>query len=59
MTFLVAEVNAGQIRAELERYVQKGDVQGFHLMGGRIHTPGEVLDRVGRIVEQPPLVSNA
>jgi 2-oxoglutarate ferredoxin oxidoreductase subunit alpha len=58
-TFLVAEVNAGQVRAEVERYVKKGEVQGLHLMGGRIHTPGEVLDRVHQIVDQPPLVSNA
>ena len=45
-TFLVAEINAGQIRIEVERYVKKGTVQGLNLMGGRIHTPGEILEAV-------------
>ena len=58
-TFLVAEINAGQMRAELERYVKKGHVQGLHLMGGRIHTPGEVLDGVDQIVGHHPTLSKA
>jgi 2-oxoglutarate ferredoxin oxidoreductase subunit alpha len=41
--YVVAEINAGQIRVEVERYVKKGIVEGLNLMGGRIHTPGEVL----------------
>lgn len=45
-TFLVAEINAGQIRIEVERYVKKGAVQGLNLMGGRIHTPGEILEAI-------------
>lgn len=49
-TFLVAEINAGQMRAELERYVRKGTVKGLHLMGGRIHTPGEILEQVDQIL---------
>lgn len=44
--YLVAEINAGQIRIEVERYIKKGMVQGLHLMGGRIHTPGEILDAI-------------
>ena len=42
--FLVAEVNAGQIRVEVERYIKKGIVKGLNLMGGRIHTPKEILE---------------
>jgi 2-oxoglutarate ferredoxin oxidoreductase subunit alpha len=45
-TYVVAEINAGQIRIEVERYVKKGTVQGLNLMGGRIHTPGEVLEAI-------------
>lgn len=41
--FMVAEVNAGQMKVEVERYVKKATVQGLNLMGGRIHTPGEIL----------------
>lgn len=44
--YLVAEVNAGQIRVEVERYIKKGAVRGLNLMGGRIHTPGEVLEAI-------------
>jgi 2-oxoglutarate ferredoxin oxidoreductase subunit alpha len=44
--YMVAEINAGQIRVEVERYVKKGIVQGLNLMGGRIHTPGEVLEAI-------------
>ncbi len=44
--FVVAEINAGQIRVEVERYVNKGTVQGLNLMGGRIHTPREILDAI-------------
>ncbi len=44
--YVVAEINAGQIRVEVERYVKKGIVQGLNLMGGRIHTPGEVLEAI-------------
>jgi 2-oxoglutarate ferredoxin oxidoreductase subunit alpha len=44
--FLVAEVNAGQVRVEVERYVKKSKVEGLNLMGGRIHTPGEVLQAI-------------
>lgn len=44
--YLVAEINAGQIKTEVERYIKKGRVQGLNLMGGRIHTPGEVLDAI-------------
>jgi 2-oxoglutarate ferredoxin oxidoreductase subunit alpha len=40
--FIVAEINAGQMRVEVERYVKKGSVVGLNLMGGRIHTPDEV-----------------
>ena len=48
--FLVAEINAGQMRIEVERYVKKGKVQGLNLMGGRIHTPGEVLEAIKSLV---------
>jgi len=41
--FMVAEVNAGQMKVEVERYVKKGTVQGLNLMGGRIHTPAEIF----------------
>jgi 2-oxoglutarate ferredoxin oxidoreductase subunit alpha len=58
-TFLVAEINAGQMRVEVERYVRKADVQGLHLMGGRIHTPGEVLERVGQILNHDAVSSAA
>lgn len=44
--YMVAEINAGQIRVEVERYVKKGIVEGLNLMGGRIHTPGEVLEAI-------------
>lgn len=44
--YLVAEINAGQVRVEVERYVKKGIVRGLNLMGGRIHTPGEVLEAI-------------
>jgi len=44
--FLVAEINAGQMRLEVERYVKKGSVEGLNLMGGRIHTPSEVLGAI-------------
>jgi 2-oxoglutarate ferredoxin oxidoreductase subunit alpha len=44
--YLVAEVNAGQMRVEVERYIKKGTVQGLNLMGGRIHTPGEILEAI-------------
>lgn len=47
--YLVAEINAGQIRIEVERYIKKGTVRGLNLMGGRIHTPGEILDAIKRI----------
>jgi 2-oxoglutarate ferredoxin oxidoreductase subunit alpha len=49
-TFLVAEINAGQMRIEVERYVKKGTVQGLNLMGGRIHTPGEVIEAIESLV---------
>jgi 2-oxoglutarate ferredoxin oxidoreductase subunit alpha len=49
-TFMVAEINAGQIRTEVERYVKKGEVIGLHLMGGRIHSPDEVLQAIERNV---------
>jgi 2-oxoglutarate ferredoxin oxidoreductase subunit alpha len=45
-TFIVAEVNAGQVKVEVERYVKKGKVVGLNLMGGRIHTPGEILEAI-------------
>ncbi len=48
--FLVAEINAGQIRIEVERYVRKGTVRGLNLMGGRIHTPGEILEAIESIL---------
>ncbi|NVM20877.1 MAG: 2-oxoacid:acceptor oxidoreductase subunit alpha [Desulfobacterales bacterium] len=41
--YLVAEVNAGQMRIEVERYIKKGTVRRLNLMGGRIHTPAEIL----------------
>jgi 2-oxoglutarate ferredoxin oxidoreductase subunit alpha len=41
--FMVAEINAGQMRIEVERCVKKGTIKGLNLMGGRIHTPSEVL----------------
>jgi 2-oxoglutarate ferredoxin oxidoreductase subunit alpha len=44
--FMVAEINAGQMRVEVERYIKKGTVQGLNLMGGRIHTPVEILDAI-------------
>ena len=44
--YIVAEINAGQVRVEVERYVKKGIVQGLNFMGGRIHTPGEVLEAI-------------
>jgi 2-oxoglutarate ferredoxin oxidoreductase subunit alpha len=44
--FLVAEINAGQIRVEVERYIKQGEVQGLNLMGGRIHTPAEVFEAI-------------
>jgi 2-oxoglutarate ferredoxin oxidoreductase subunit alpha len=44
--FVVAEINAGQVRIEVERYIKKGTVQGLNLMGGRVHTPQEVLEAV-------------
>jgi hypothetical protein len=43
---MVAEINAGQMRVEVERYIKKGTVQGLNLMGGRIHTPVEILDAI-------------
>ncbi|MBW2174743.1 MAG: 2-oxoacid:acceptor oxidoreductase subunit alpha [Deltaproteobacteria bacterium] len=49
-TFLVAEINAGQMKIEVERCVKKGTVQGLNLMGGRIHTPGEVIEAVESLV---------
>lgn len=45
-SFLVAEVNAGQVKVEVERYLKKSPVEGLNLMGGRIHTPGEVLEAI-------------
>jgi 2-oxoglutarate ferredoxin oxidoreductase subunit alpha len=48
--FVVAEINAGQIKVEVERYVKKGRVQGLNLMGGRIHTPEEILEAVESLV---------
>ncbi len=48
--YLVAEINAGQIRTEVERYIKKGAVQGLNLMGGRIHSPGEILDAIKELV---------
>jgi len=47
--FVVAEINAGQMRVEVERYIKQGTVQGLNLMGGRIHTPGEILDAIKTI----------
>ncbi|MBW1740237.1 MAG: 2-oxoacid:acceptor oxidoreductase subunit alpha [Deltaproteobacteria bacterium] len=44
--YLVAEINAGQMRIEVERYIKNGTVQGLNLMGGRIHTPGEILEAI-------------
>ena len=44
--FLVAEINAGQMKIEVERYIKKGTVQGLNLMGGRIHTPDEILEAI-------------
>jgi len=44
--FMVAEINAGQVKVEVERYVKKGKVQGLNLMGGRIHTPEEILEAI-------------
>jgi 2-oxoglutarate ferredoxin oxidoreductase subunit alpha len=48
--FLVAEVNAGQMKVEVERYIKKGKVEGLNLMGGRIHTPDEVLEAIISLV---------
>lgn len=50
--FVVAEINAGQMRVEVERYVKKGNVVGLNLMGGRIHTPAEVLGAVGKYIRR-------
>jgi len=50
--YLVAEINAGQIRIEVERYVKKGVVKGLNLMGGRIHTPGEVLEAINENISR-------
>lgn len=44
--YLVAEVNAGQMKVEVERYVKEGMVRGLNLMGGRIHSPSEVLEAI-------------
>ena len=44
--FVVAEINAGQMRVEVERYVKEGEVRGLNLMGGRIHTPEEILEAI-------------
>jgi 2-oxoglutarate ferredoxin oxidoreductase subunit alpha len=49
-TFIVAEINAGQIRVEVERYVKQGGVQGLNLMGGRIHSPAEVMEAIENVV---------
>ncbi|MBW2196022.1 MAG: 2-oxoacid:acceptor oxidoreductase subunit alpha [Deltaproteobacteria bacterium] len=49
-TFLVAEINDGQMKIEFERYIKKGDVEGLNLMGGRIHTPGEILEAVESLI---------
>ena len=48
--FMVAEINAGQMRVEVERYIKKGEVKGLNLMGGRIHTPGEVLEAIKKSI---------
>jgi 2-oxoglutarate ferredoxin oxidoreductase subunit alpha len=48
--FMVAEINAGQMRVEVERYVKKGSVQGLNLMGGRIHSPAEVLEAIENVI---------
>lgn len=44
--FIVAEVNAGQMKVEVERYIKKGTVRGLNLMGGRIHTPAEIVEGI-------------
>lgn len=44
--FLVAEINDGQMKIEVERCIKKGSVKGLNLMGGRIHTPDEILEAV-------------
>jgi 2-oxoglutarate ferredoxin oxidoreductase subunit alpha len=48
--FVVAEINAGQVKIEVERYIKKGAVQGLNLMGGRIHTPEEILETIESLV---------
>ncbi len=46
--FVVPEVNYGQIAYEVERIAQgKAEVLLMALMGGSIHTPGEIEDAVG------------
>ena len=50
--FVVAEINAGQMRLEVERYIKRGNVEGLNLMGGRIHTPAEVLGAVGNYIRR-------
>jgi len=49
--FIVAEINAGQMRLEVERYVKKASVSGLNLMGGRIHTPKEVLEGIEKYID--------
>ena len=46
-TFVVAEINCGQIAYEVERCAAgRAEVVLAGLMGGRIHEPGELYDIV-------------
>jgi 2-oxoglutarate ferredoxin oxidoreductase subunit alpha len=46
--FVVPEINYGQIAYEVERTAQgKAEVMLVGLMGGAVHTPGEIAEAVG------------
>jgi 2-oxoglutarate ferredoxin oxidoreductase subunit alpha len=52
-SFLVPEINYGQIYLEVRRCVREtSNVLPMNLMGGRIHTPNEILDGIRKAVKK-------
>ena len=49
MKFLVVEVNYGQIKLEVERNVGKDKVELLPKMGGEIHMPNEIYEKIREV----------
>jgi len=56
-TVLVPELNAGQLRLEVQRILEGGLVDGIHRYNGEPITPTEIAERVEALINRTPTAS--